>query len=93
MIGRGEIRLLGQELVQPGGAEPPVRERWYGLGQIVYADGSWGHTGTVENTHAMALVRPDGVTWTILVSGEYPENTARLREIFDEAVGAAGIVL
>ncbi len=77
----------------PTASVPAVRERWYGLGQIVWADGSWGHTGTVENTHAMVLVRPDGVTWSILVSGEYPENTSRLREFFDEAVAAAGIRL
>jgi D-alanyl-D-alanine carboxypeptidase len=77
----------------PTANPPAVREQWYGLGQIVYADGSWGHTGTVENTHAMVLARPDGVTWSILVSGEYPENSSRLRQIFDETVAEAGIQL
>jgi D-alanyl-D-alanine carboxypeptidase len=77
----------------PTAVVPAVRTRWYGLGEIVFADGSWGHTGTVENTHAMVLVRPDGVTWSILVSGEYPNPTGRLRELFDDALAASGIQL
>jgi D-alanyl-D-alanine carboxypeptidase len=76
------------------GAPPPVvykPDRWYGLGLIVYVDGAWGHTGTVENTHAMVLRRPDGVTWSVLVSGETPYDTEGLRRIFDESVAAAGV--
>jgi D-alanyl-D-alanine carboxypeptidase len=68
-------------------------DHWYGLGLIVSADGSFGHTGTIENTHAMVLARPDGVTWSVLVSGEYPWETDDLRSIFDETMAAAGIVL
>jgi D-alanyl-D-alanine carboxypeptidase len=70
---------------------PYRRDHWYGLGLIVSADGSWGHTGTVENAHAMVLARPDGVTWSVLVSGEYPWETDDLRRIFDDAVATAGI--
>ncbi len=65
--------------------------QWYGLGLIVYPDGAWGHTGTIENAHAMALRRPDGVTWSVLVSGEAPWETEDLRRIFDEAVAASGV--
>lgn len=75
-------------------APPPViyrPDRWYGLGLIVYVDGTWGHTGTIENTHAMVLRRPDGVTWSVLVSGETPWDTENLRRIFDESVAAAGV--
>ncbi|CAN5719915.1 MAG: serine hydrolase domain-containing protein [Ilumatobacteraceae bacterium] len=68
-------------------------DQWYGLGLIVYHDGTWGHTGTVENAHAMVLHRPDGVTWSVLVSGEAPWNTDDLRRIFDEAVFESGVVL
>ena len=68
-------------------------DHWYGLGLIVSADGSFGHTGTIENTHAMVLARPDGVTWSVLVSGEYPWETDDLRSIFDETMAAARIVL
>jgi len=68
-------------------------DRWYGLGVIVSADGTWGHTGTVENAHSMVLHRPDGVTWSVLVNGEYPGQSERLRAIFDEAMAEAGITL
>jgi D-alanyl-D-alanine carboxypeptidase len=70
---------------------PRAHDHWYGLGLIVSADGSWGHTGTVENAHAMVLARPDGVTWSVLVSGQYPWDSDDLRRIFDDAVAAAGI--
>ncbi|MBA3606806.1 MAG: beta-lactamase family protein, partial [Acidimicrobiia bacterium] len=75
----------------PGITYPP--DQWYGLGLIVSADGTWGHSGTLENTHAMVLHRPDGVTWCVLVSGEYPGQTERLRAIFDESMAEAGITL
>ena len=72
---------------------PEPAKRRYGLGIIVWPDGSWGHTGTVENTHTMLVRRPDGVTWCILVSGDVPETTERLRDVFDRAIGGAGIAL
>jgi D-alanyl-D-alanine carboxypeptidase len=72
---------------------PRRDDHWYGLGLINSADGSWGHTGTVENTHAMVLARPDGVTWSVLVSGLYPWDTDDLRSIFDQSMEDAGIAL
>ena len=78
-------------------AAPPVLYRdpnqWYGLGLIMYADGAWGHTGTIENTHSMGLRRPDGVTWSVLVSGEVPWESENLRGIFDEAIATSGVIL
>ena len=41
----------------------------------------------------MVLARPDGVTWSVLVSGEYPWETDDLRPIFDETTAAARVVL
>ena len=70
--------------VKGAGAGPA--EAWYGLGLMVFADGSFGHTGTLENTHAMTVVRPDGVTWAVLVSGENPWHTSDLRAIVDSAL-------
>lgn len=61
----------------------------YGLGVINYGGGAWGHTGTVQNAHAMVLVQPDGVTWAITVSGEYPSDSDSLRNVFRSALGAA----
>lgn len=70
---------------------PEPEERRYGLGIVVWPDGSWGHTGTVENTHTMLVRRPDGVTWCILVSGDVPESTEDLRGVFEQALSDAGI--
>lgn len=57
-----------------------------GLGLLIYPDGTFGHTGTLENTHAMVLARPDGITWAVLVSGEHPRESARLRDHVDRAL-------
>lgn len=83
--------LRYMRLASAGVTYNDIADRWYGLGLIVWADGSWGHTGTVENTHAMVLNRPDGITWSILVNGEYPSESERLRRIFDDAAEAAGL--
>lgn len=61
----------------------------YGLGVINYGGDAWGHTGTIQNAHSMVLVQPDGVTWAITVSGEYPSESGNLRGIFRSALGAA----
>jgi D-alanyl-D-alanine carboxypeptidase len=72
---------------------PEPNERRYGLGVVIWPDGTYGHTGTVENTHSMLVHRSDGLTWCILVSGDNPESTERLREVFDDSLAAAGIRL
>ncbi len=58
----------------------------YGLGVINYDGDAWGHTGTLQNTHAMVLVQPDGVTWAITVAGEYPSSSGQLRSIVGGAL-------
>jgi D-alanyl-D-alanine carboxypeptidase len=68
----------------PAGAPPTG----YGLGVINYAGDSYGHTGTIQNAHSMVLVQPDGLTWAITVSGEYPSDTGRLRSIMAAALSA-----
>ena len=70
---------------------PEPNERRYGLGIVVWPDGTYGHTGTVENTHTMLVHRADGITWCILVSGDRPDSTESLRETFDRALAGAGI--
>jgi D-alanyl-D-alanine carboxypeptidase len=70
---------------------PEPNERRYGLGVVIWPDGTYGHTGTVQNTHTMLVHRSDGMTWCILVSGDNPESTERLRAVFDDALAAAGI--
>lgn len=61
----------------------------YGLGIINYDGDAYGHTGTIQNTHAMVLVQSDGLTWAITVSGEYPSNTPQLRSIMRGALSVA----
>jgi D-alanyl-D-alanine carboxypeptidase len=69
---------------------PPPANGWsYGMGLILYADGSWGHTGTIESTHAMVLNRPDGLTVSVLVSGRVPDNTDDLQAVIELAVAAS----
>jgi D-alanyl-D-alanine carboxypeptidase len=61
----------------------------YGLGLINYENDSWGHTGTIQNTHAMVLHQPDGMTWAITVAGGVPSNTGSLRSIVHAALAEA----
>lgn len=74
-------------------ARPPAgSSASYGLGLMVFPDRAVGHTGTVENTRAMAVVRPDGIAWAAMVNGEHPGSSGDLRRIVDGALVAAGIV-
>lgn len=68
----------------PTGGEPSG----YGLGLINYGSGTFGHTGTIENTHAMVLVQPDGVTWAVTVSGNSPSESEALRGIVQGSLRA-----
>ncbi|MET0324355.1 MAG: serine hydrolase domain-containing protein [Ilumatobacteraceae bacterium] len=67
-------------------------DRWYGLGLICFVDGTWGHTGTLESAHAMVLHRPDGITWSILVSGDTPKDSDELKAMFDDVIARAGVL-
>ncbi len=51
---------------------------------------SFGHTGTLESTHAMFTRRPDGLTWAVTVSGDYPASTRALAKIVDNALLLGG---
>jgi D-alanyl-D-alanine carboxypeptidase len=69
----------------PTGGEPSG----YGLGLINYGAGTFGHTGTIENTHAMVLVQPDGVTWAVTVAGNSPSESESLRGVVQSSLAAA----
>ena len=56
---------------------------------MLFADGSWGHTGTIESTHAVVVNRPDGLTIAVMVSGKFPANSDDLLGIIDFAVAAS----
>ena len=74
-LSQGIVDLMRTPVLTPTRDRPG---RGYGLGMMVFGDGAFGHTGTVENTHAMVVDRADGVTWSVLVSGEYPGDTGNL---------------
>lgn len=78
-----------QMVIPPGGA---YGQQGYGLGLISYGGGRFGHTGTIESTHAMLLNRGDGVTWAITVAGEIPGESTDLEGIMDRAFAAGGFV-
>ena len=70
----------------PQGATP----LWdYGLGLRLFVSGEWGHSGSIENVHAMAIHRPDGLSVSVLVNGTKPKETDDLIEAINDAVLAA----
>jgi D-alanyl-D-alanine carboxypeptidase len=80
--------------------EPLPPTRGYGLGLMIFDQpldtglgaATFGHTGTLESTHAMFVRRPDGLTWAITVSGDYPGSTRALATIMDNALVLGGFV-
>lgn len=57
----------------------PNPAHWFGLGLRMWSDGTWGHTGTIQNAHSMVLHQPDGYSWAVLVSGAVPAETDDLK--------------
>ena len=70
---------------------PPSPTRGYGMGLMIFAPDSFGHTGTLESTHAMTAHQADGFTWAITVSGDHPSSTRDLAGIVAEALRYAGL--
>ena len=83
------IDSVFQMLIPPGAT---LGQRGYGLGVISYGDNRYGHTGTIESTHAMVLNRGDGVIWSITVAGNFPGESTSLERIMNEAFEAGGFV-
>jgi D-alanyl-D-alanine carboxypeptidase len=69
---------------------PPPPTRGYGMGLMIFGPDTFGHTGTLESTHAMTARRADGYTWAVTVSGEHPSSSRDLAGIIDEAFRYAG---
>ena len=78
------------DMITPQGAT--LGQRGYGLGLISYGGGRFGHTGTIESTHAMLLNRGDGVSWAITVAGPFPSESTALEGIMNRAFAAGGFV-
>lgn len=67
---------------------PPTRG--YGMGLMIFGDGAFGHTGTLESTSAMTARQPDGISWAITVSGDSPGSGRNLAPIVADAFRYAG---
>jgi D-alanyl-D-alanine carboxypeptidase len=67
----------------------PTSDRSYGLGVMRLGDGSFGHTGTLQQARTMAIARPDGVTWSVVVNGSRPDSSQLLYGVMERAVSAA----
>lgn len=61
----------------------------YGLGLRLFVSGEWGHSGSIENVHAMVVHRPDGLVVSVLVNGTKPKETDDLIGAINDAVLAA----
>lgn len=80
--------------------EPLPPTSGYGMGLMIFdqpldtdsAGATFGHTGMLESTHAMFVRRPDGLTWAITVSGDYPGSTRELATIMDNALVLGGFI-
>ncbi|MEP7112996.1 MAG: serine hydrolase domain-containing protein [Ilumatobacteraceae bacterium] len=89
LLDRTTVEAMRAPVPVPVEVPPPDNGWSYGLGLILFGDGSWGHTGTIESTHAVVVNRPDGLTVAVLVSGKFPSNTDDLLAVIDLAVVAA----
>ena len=68
----------------------PVGPIWdYGFGLRLFFSGEWGHSGSIENVHAMVVHRPDGLVVSVLVNGTKPKETDDLIGAINDAVLAA----
>ncbi len=63
---------------------------WFGLGLRLWSNGTWGHTGTIQNAHSMVLHQPNGYTWAVLVSGNTPADSDDLARYVERAFQASG---
>lgn len=78
------------QMIVPFGGQ--LGQRGYGYGMISYGGLRFGHTGTIESTHAMLLNRGDGVTWAVTVAGQSPSESTDLERIVNAAFAAGGFV-
>jgi D-alanyl-D-alanine carboxypeptidase len=88
LLDRATVETMRAPVPVPVEVPAPASGWSYGLGLILFADGSWGHTGTIESTHAIVVNRPDGLTVAVLVSGVVPADTDDLLGVIDRAVVA-----
>ena len=84
------ISSESMELMKLPATPQGVTPLWdYGLGLRLFVSGEWGHSGSIENVHAMVVHRPDGLVVSVLVNGTKPKETDDLIGAINDAVLAA----
>ncbi len=82
-----EMRTITEDPEPPN--VPPTRG--YGMGLMIFDSDSFGHTGTLESTHAMTARQANGITWAITVSGDHPSSSRDLADVIADALRYASI--
>jgi D-alanyl-D-alanine carboxypeptidase len=78
------------DLMKVPATPSPADPLWdYGLGLRIFVSGEWGHSGSVENVHAMVVHRSDGLVVCVLVNGAKPKDTDELIGAINDAVLAS----
>ena len=70
----------------PSSAGPEDGNWEYGLGVRIFANGSWGHSGTLEAAHDMVVKLNDGTVVAVFVNGEEPSDTDSLLDLILRAL-------
>ena len=84
------ISSESMDLIKLPATPKGVTPLWdYGLGLRLFVSGEWGHSGSIENVHAMVVHRPDGLVVSVLVNGTKPKETDDLIGAINDAVLAA----
>ena len=84
------ISSESMELIKLPATPQGVTPLWdYGMGLRLFVSGEWGHSGSIENVHAMVVHRPDGLVVSVLVNGTKPKETDDLIGAINDAVLAA----
>ncbi len=84
------ISSESMDLMKSPATPQGVTPLWdYGLGLRLFVSGEWGHSGSIENVHAMVVHRPDGLVVSVLVNGTKPKETDDLIGAINDAVLAA----
>jgi D-alanyl-D-alanine carboxypeptidase len=74
-------------LMRTPSSSGPDDENWeYGLGVRIFANGAWGHSGTLESAHDMVVKLDDGTVVAVFVNGEEPSDTDALLDLIVRAL-------
>ena len=88
-LSRGELLrdpAVVDLMTTPSSAGPDDEDWDYGFGVRLFANGSWGHSGTLESAHDMVVKLGDGTVVAVFVNGEEPSDTDSLLDLILRAL-------